>query len=342
MRKYIYILLLSFIFILANGCYYKELSDSDSVVLAENETMSVVFLLNEYGYGESNRFVTKVSNGSNISVCEGKLYKNSLNYKDIIVDNNYSLHNYINNILFYTSENGLQGANFEEELISDAPYNYLQNGYGELILNIGNDDPYISLFDNSNNNLISNIDNKHIIYVSHNLDTMELNNVSTVYKSNVYLYQINDIVYLKKDYQSNSFNENTGNQESKSNSIEVEIAEISNIKKGFIIDSISSSFTIIQTYDNVIYAINNNTLELKTIKKFNNIATVNRVDNYFYIIENNIVYIYNDHLNEVKKINFEDKIIGSAWYKEVNSSYIKLALLSSENKIILDRINIVE
>ena len=100
MRKYIYFLLLFLILIVINGCYYKELSETDSIVLAENETMSVIFLLNEYGYGESNRFVTKVNNGEKISICEAKLYKGNLNYKDIIDDNDYVLHNYINNILF--------------------------------------------------------------------------------------------------------------------------------------------------------------------------------------------------------------------------------------------------
>ena len=342
MRKYIYFLLLFLVLILSHGCYYKELSETDSIVLAENETMSVMFLLNEYGYGESNRFVTKVDNGEKVSICEGKLYKGNLNYKEIIDDNEYVLHNYINNILFYSNENGLQGATFDEELVSDAPYNYLLNGYKELILNYGNSNPFISLFDNTNSNIVKDVDNKNIIYASNKLDSQDKNSITTVYKSLVILYKIEDKIYLKKDFQKNTINDNEVNNEVDAGSINIEICSVSNIKKGFVIDNLSTSITIIQTFDNVIYVINNNTLELKIIKKFSNISSINLIDKWFYVIENNIIYIYNDKIKQVKMVTLEDKIIGSAWYKEVDNSYIKLALLDKNNNVILDRIDINE
>lgn len=342
MKKYSCFLLLLFLILMLDGCYYKELTDNESIVLANNEARSVIFLLNEYGYGESNRFITKVNDGDKITIREGKLYKGELNFKTIIDDSNYILNNYIDNIVFYTNTHGLQGATYDEELISDASYNYLQNGYNELIINYGNTNHFISLFDNSDNRIIPETKNKNILFAGSFIDSKTSNKITNVYKSSVFLYSINDKIYLKKNAQNKIFNDITGEESIENINFNNEIATINNIKKAVIIDNLDTSITIIQCCNNIIYVVDNTTFEVKEIRKFTNISTIDRLDNYFYIIENNIIYIYNDKFREIEKVKFDSKIIGSAWYKEVDISYLKLALLSDDNHIILDRVDIVK
>lgn len=339
MKKSIYILLLLLFLVTINGCYYKTLTSNESVVLADNETMSVIFLQNEYGYGESNRFITKIIDGNSITIREGKLYKGELNYKTIIEDRDCVLHNYINNVVFYSDQNGLQGATFDEELINDFSYNYLQNDFGELVYYYGTN-KFVSLFDTDDEKIDSSIENKNIIYVSSILDSQTNNKISTVYKSDVIIYKINDEIYIKKANQTKIIDENTGSETINNSSINTYLTSISNIKEALVIDYFGVSKTIILTYDNTIYSIDNNTLEIKTLKKFNNISTFNKVENYFYIVENNAIYVYNHLLKEIKKVEFDEKILGSLWFKEVDISYIKIALLDKNNHIIFDRVDL--
>ncbi len=338
MKKSINILLLVLFLFLVSSCMYKELSTDEEIMIAENPVMSVLFLQNKNGYGESNRFIVKIKSNDNLEIREGKLYKNTLNYIKLIEDRNVKLVNYLNNYVFFNDENGLQGIKFtNEEVENDISYNYLQNGFGEIIYHIGTDE-FISLFDTEEHKIIEESQNSNLLFVETSIE-IDNNNKQSL-KKNIYVYYLNGELYFQRDVEIKENEDEINNYATSKKHTNKKISDINNIKKVIVLDTISNSSTIVLTENNDIYSINNETNVVQVLDTFTNILKFERVGNYFYLVENNVVYIYDYNLKLIKSVEYEKPIIGISWYKEREISYIKVAILEGKNNIILERINL--
>lgn len=338
MKKIVVLFLLPFLLFILSSCYYKELDSDESILMSDNPTKSLLFLENKYGYGEANKFIVKTSNDGKIYIKEGKIYKDELTYMKILEDRNATLIDNINGTLFFVDENGLQGIHYNEEVEIDIPYNYLLNGFNELVKYVGKD-LYISLFDNDNNRILKDVLNDNLLYAEEKIESVDNREYTNVIKKDIFIYTNNDEIIYERHQCTKVFNQldvEISSEESVSKKV---IDSNINIKKVIVNESIDSSYTYILTNNNEIIVINNNDLNQKNNRKFTQIQTFKQVDKYIYVIENNTVFVLDSSLNELIKMSFDRQIIGSSWFKEREISYIKIALLEDNNTVILDRID---
>ena len=341
MRKKFSFLFFLMLIILINGCYYASLDNNESIIIADNPTKSLLFLENEYGYGESTRFIIKTNNNGVINIKEGKMYKEDFSYKNIMENPDAILLSNINGELFYKNINGLQGIKYlnENDLITDISYNYAQNGFGEVIKQIGTLN-YINLFNNGENKIISNVLNENILYVENSINSIEDKKNIEVIKKQICIYKQNNEVYLLKKVNTKNINVDSNEENIVESEQNIKLIDVDNIKKIILIDNKEYSYTLILRNNNEIISINNNDVSINKIKIFSNILTYNRADKYIYIIENNKIILLDCELNVIYEREFQKQIIGSSWFKERELSHIKIALLNNENEIIIERIDL--
>lgn len=339
MKKTVVFLILPFLLFMLSSCYYKALENDEEIILAENPTKSLIFLENEYGYGEATRFIIKTSNKGNIYIKEGKLYKEDFNYKNIVENESAILLNNINGELFYLNSNGLQGIKYDEENITDISYNYACDGFGEVIRQIGTSN-YVNLFNNENNVILQNVPNENILYVESSLDHIDDKVKQTIIKKNIYVYSQNNNIYLYKKIQSKTIINSTGEENIEDSEQTINLINLKEIKKVFVLDGIDYSYTVILTTNNDIISVNNTTQTIIQTDVYDNILTFNRADKYIYLIENDIIYLLDYNLNVINSYDFDYQIIGSSWFKERELSHIKIALLKNKNEIIIKRIDL--
>lgn len=339
MKKIITFLILPLMFFVLTSCYYNTLENNEEIVLAENPTKTLLFLENEYGYGEATRFVTKTIKDGKVFIKEGKLYKEDFKYKNIIENESAVLLNNINCELFYMNDNGLQGIKYDEETIMDISYNYAQNGFGEVIKQIGTYN-YVNLFNTEDNKIIDDVNNEYILYVENSIDFIEDKIQKVVVKKNIYVYSQNNEIYLYKKIQTKTIINQTNEETLSENEQNIKLISLNNIKKVIVFDGIDYSYTIILTSNNDIISVNNNTLITNQTGAFNNVLTFNRADKYLYLIDYDVIYLLDLELNVLDSYSFDYQIIGSSWFKERELSHIKIALLKDNNEIIIERIDL--
>ncbi len=339
--KKVSVLLLLLISLLLYSCTtYKSLKGDEQIVLSDNPTKSLVFLLNENGYSVSTKFIVKTRSGGNYYLKEGIKYKEDYSFYQISACDNIRLVNDINNCIYYTNASGLQGLTYMDGDINDIPYNYKTDGFGDLMLYYGTNN-IITLF-NNDNSYIQGIDNQKIVYIANLTEKIKNNeeDYTDIVKKTICLYQEENTLYIYKEVTINRTHKKTGVEEEFHETRKALLMEGLEIKKAFAIDYESVSKSVVLTTDNKIYIIDNNSCEYILNEEFDEILTFNKADRYFYLIDHNTVYVYDVAGQLYQSIEYTTPIIGSSWFNTSNLNSIRVASLQGEASIKINEISL--
>ena len=340
MKRISVIILLLISLLLYSCATYKALSTDEAIVLASNPTKSISFLINENGYSVSTKFIVQTQSGDKYYLKEGIKYKEDYSYYTITECDNINLVSDLNNCIYYTNNSGLQGITYQDGNISDISYNYKLDGFGDLMLYYGTNN-IISLF-NNDIDYIYGIHNQDIVYIANltekNKNTLE--DYTDILKKTICLYQNGNTLSFKKETHTTRTYKKTGEVEEYSDEVSCDLIMGVSIKKAFVIDYETVSKSVILSTDNIIYMIDNNTLEITVNEQFNNILTFNKADRYYYLIDHNTVYVYDSSNQLYQMIEYAQPIIGSSWFNASNLQSIRVVTLTSATTIKINEISL--
>lgn len=338
MRK-LSLIVISFIMLLILvSCSYKELAPNEQIYISENACRTLVFNRSIHGYNNSISFYVITIQENQMFVKQGKIYNDKYTYYRLVENSDLNLLNAVNGQLFFTDINGLQSVvNHDNEIIEHA-VSYVRNGFGEVIPIIGTPN-FINSITTEENRIKQNIDNNDIIYAGILTETLDLKDSNRVIKKEIIIYCSDKSLYIDRK-ETAKIIDNYGNEKNEEYEINLKIDEDFNVKKGIIIDYLDQSSTILLLNNNEIVAINNFDSSILRLNNHTNITQIESINNHFYVIENNTIYVYNTRLELVLEQKFDNLIVGSCWLKERSDDFIRVATIDQNNVISLHKIQI--
>lgn len=338
MKKLITIVFSLLILFVLVGCSYKELDDTEQIVIFDNNIQSFIFDRTEHGYNNSVSFYVVTTNKENTYIKQGKIYNDKYTYFKLVEDRDFKLYNAVNGQLFFADENGLQSVvNYDNETI-DHSVSYVRNGFGEVIQYIGTPN-FINTITTQENQIKENVDNNDIKYVGLLTETFEVNDVENVIKKDFIISYFDNTLYIDKQ-ETIKLIDKSGNQTLNEHIINHQIHGEYDIKKAIVIDFLNYSKTILLLNNSEIVLIDNYNLSVNIYNNHSNISYFESVNTHFYVIENNTIFVYDVNFNLVLEQKYDDLIIGSAWLKERSDDFIRVATMAENKEITLHKIPI--
>lgn len=335
MKKYICFILLFISFLLTSCVSYKDLAEDEIIIINKtNPVQSIIFLTNDYGYSTSTKFILKTQIEDTVYLKEAKMYKEGFTYLELSENHNVELLNYINELILYNNDSGLQGITLLDNTINnDISYSYKTDGFGQVIQYIGQN-RYINVLDDTP--IIDGVINNDIYYAAEKEETVKHNveNYTDVFQKNIFVYEKNSEIYINRTViKKHIEKKNSDNPIFTTVGINKKILNTVEIKKVQVIDFEEESYTILLSQNNIIYIINNINLNTISINDYQNILAFGATDKHFYFVNDNTLYVYDYNYNLYFSKTFDAPIVGISWFKLRENSSIKIALLSNNSLI---------